>query len=84
MIQRQVRRSDLGGGRVRTRVVVTGEPCPAGTYEARHHQFLFLQWIAENQHMVQCGYSIPERIVITHNGTCWQADCEAESDETVS
>ena len=82
MFQRQVRRAEIGPGRVRTRVLVTGEPClPPPTHEARQHQYLFMQLLANNQDMLQCGYAIPERIVITHNGTCWQADCEAESDE---
>lgn len=81
MIQRQVRRAEIGPGRVRTRVLITGEPCPRGTHEARQHQYLFIQWLADNQHMLQCGYAVPEAIVIKHNGTCWQAECEAEADE---
>jgi hypothetical protein len=82
-VQRQVRRADVGPGRVRVRVVITGDPCaPPPSYEARTHHYLFMQLLANNQDMLQCGYAIPERIVITHNGTSWQADCEAESDET--
>jgi hypothetical protein len=42
---------------------------------------LFLHWLADNQHLLECGYSVPERILITHNGTCWQAEAEAEVDE---
>ncbi len=80
-IQRQVRRAEIGEGRVRYRVLITGEECPPHTHEARIHQSLFIQWLADNQAMLQCGYSIPDRIVISHNGVCWQADCEAESDE---
>jgi hypothetical protein len=80
-IQRKVLRAEIGTNRVRYRVIVTGEECPPHTHEARQHQYLFLQWIAENQAMIQCGYSIPERISISHNGTSWQADCEAEVEE---
>lgn len=81
MIQRQVRKTETGPGRYRYRVVVTGEPCPPNTHEARQHQHLFFQWLADNQHMLHCGYSVPARVLITHNGTAWQADCEAESEE---
>ncbi len=84
MIQRQMRRAEIGAGRVRYRVLITGEECPPHTHEARQHQFLFIQWVAENQAMLQCGYSVPERIVISHNGTQWQAECEAEVEETTS
>ncbi len=81
MIQRQVRRTEIGHNRVRYRVIVTGEECPPQTHESRIHQSLFLQWIADNQAMLQCNYSIPEKLTVTHNGTCWQVEAEAEVDE---
>lgn len=82
MIKREQRRTEIGPGRVRYRILVTGEPCPPPpTHESRHHQFLFINWLADNQTLIQCGYSIPLRVVISHNGTCWQAECEAECDE---
>jgi hypothetical protein len=84
MIQRQMRRAEIGPGRVRYRITITGEECPPYTHEARQHQWLFLEWLAGNQQMLACGYSIPERIVISHNGSCWQAECEAEVDEPTS
>jgi hypothetical protein len=81
VIQRVVRKTEIGPKRIRYRVLITGDSCPPHTHEARIHQHLFLQWVAENQAMLQCGYSIPEKIAISHNGTCWQAECEAEVDE---
>lgn len=83
MIKRQVRKVPVAPGRVRYRIIVTGEDCPPSTHEARAHQFLFLQWLADNQPLLQCGYSVPERILISHNGTCWQAEAEAEVEEAV-
>jgi len=80
-IQRVQRKAVIGVGRVRIRVLITGEECPPQTHEARVHQRLFIQWLADNQHMLECGYTIPERIAISHNGTCWQAEAEAEVDE---
>lgn len=80
-IQRRVRKTEIGPNRVRYRVLVTGEPCPPNTNEARHHQHYFLRWLVDNQSMLECGYSVFERLVVSHNGTCWQAEAEAEVDE---
>jgi hypothetical protein len=84
MIQRQMRRSEIGAGRVRYRVLITGEECPPFTHEARVHQNLFIRWLADNQAMLSCGYSVPDKISISHNGTCWEAVAEAEVDEQTS
>lgn len=82
-IQRQVKKSNPSPGRTRYRIIITGDECPPlPTYEARFHQSLFLRWLADNQNLLECGYSVPERISITHNGTCWQAEAEAEVEET--
>jgi hypothetical protein len=81
MIEKTVRRSQVGPGRVRYRVVITGEPCTPKTHESRQHQYLFLHWIADNQHMLECGYNVPDKVSVTHNGTSWQAEAEAEVDE---
>jgi hypothetical protein len=82
VIQHQVRRTEVGPGRVRYRTIVTGEDCGAeGTHESRIHFSLFLNWIADNQHMLNCGYSIPQKLRIVHTGTSWQAEAEAEVDE---
>lgn len=76
------RSAEIAPGRKRYRVIITGIDCaPPPTHEARVHQSLFIQWLADNQAMLACGYSIPERVVISHNGTAWQAICEAEVDE---
>lgn len=83
MINRQVKKTTLSPGRVRYRVVVTGESCQPHTHEARVHQSIFLSWIADNQPLLQCGYSIPDRILVHHNGECWQAEAEAEVDEEI-
>ena len=80
-IQRQVKKTQIGPGRVRYRVLVTGEECPPHTHEARQHQHLFLNWLADNQTMLECGYSFFERLMIRHNGACWEAVAEAEVDE---
>lgn len=81
-IKRTNRKVQVSPGVMKHRVLITGEECPAKTHEARQHQYLFLQWIADNQHMLECGYTIPEKIVITHNGTCWQAEAEADVEES--
>lgn len=80
-ISRQVRKTQIGEGRWRYRVVVTGEECPPHTHEARQHQHLFLHWLADNQALLECGYSVFDRLTVSHNGTCWQAEAEAEVDE---
>jgi hypothetical protein len=80
-LQRTVRKVRIGPGLMRYRVLITGEECPPRTHEARQHQFLFLHWLADNQTMLECGYAIPERISVTHNGTCWQAEAEADVEE---
>jgi hypothetical protein len=83
MFGRKFTTADIGTNRKRYRVVITGDDCPPPpTNEARRQQQLFLQALADPmQQLLICGYSFPSRITITHNGTCWQADAEAEVDE---
>lgn len=81
-IEKVVRKAEISPGLVRYRVVVTGDNCPPNTHEARIHQNLFLHWLADNQHMLSCGYSAPDKIAISHNGTSWQAEAEAIVEET--
>jgi hypothetical protein len=80
-IQRSVKKTVIGPGRVRYRVLVTGYDCQQGTNDARAHYYHFLRWLADNQHLLDCGYSIAERVTIRHNGSCWQAEAEAEVNE---
>jgi hypothetical protein len=81
----QKRTSAEIGGKVRHRVVVTGEECsPPPTNEARFHWRLMMQWLAENEHLLMCGYSVPDKIHIFHNGASWQAEAEAEVDKESS
>lgn len=80
-ISRQVRKTQIAPGRWRYRVVVTGEECPPDTHESRQHQYLFMHWLADNQPLLECGYSVFEKLTVSHNGTCWQAEAEAEVDE---
>lgn len=83
-MERQVRTSPLGPGKLRYRVVVTGEPCAPQTHESRRHLQIFLDWILSNQPLLDCGYDPPQVIKITHNGKSWQAESEAEvTDPTV-
>lgn len=77
-IQRVVRQAESGPGRVRYRVLITGEECPPRTQEARVHFNLFIRWLDDNQSLLECGYAIPDKVVISHNGTSWQAEAEAE------
>ena len=81
-IQRRVKTVEISPGLMRYRVIVTGESCQSQTHESRIHLSLFLTWIADNQNLLECGYSPPQKITITHNGTCWQVEAEAEVLET--
>lgn len=79
-----MRKTEIGSNRVRYRVLLTGDDCPPKTHESRVHQSLFLRWLADNQTLLECGYNVFDRLVISHNGTCWQAEAEAEVDEEPS
>jgi hypothetical protein len=81
MLQRQVKRTEIAPGRVRYRVVIIGEECPPNTVESRVRQAAFLQELADNPSLLFCGYSPFQRLLVTHNGACWQAEAEAEDDE---
>ena len=81
-IQRHVKKVEIAPGLIRYRVIVTGEPCPSQTHEARIHLSIFLNWISDNQSLLECGYSSPQKITITHNDTCWQVEAEAEVEES--
>lgn len=80
-VNRTERRAAVSPGRERIRVLVTTDECPPNTHEARIHQFLLIKLLADNPHLINCGYSIPDRITISHNGTSWQAEAEAEVDK---
>lgn len=80
-IHRQVRKAEIGTNRFRYRVLITGDECPPRTYESRVLQSIFLRELADNQAVLECGYNVFDRLVISHNGTCWQAEAEAEVDE---
>ena len=80
-INRVVRKTNIAPGQVRYRVVVTGDECPQNTNESRMHQHMFMDWLAGNQEMMECGYAPFDRLVITHNGQCWQAEAEAIVEE---
>lgn len=78
---RDQKKTYVGPGRVRYRVVVTGEPCAPGSQEATFMYYALLRQVADEQHLLQCGFSSPQRVLISHNGTAWQVEAEAESDE---
>lgn len=80
-INRDQRRATVAPGRVRYRVLVTTPECVPGSHESRVFQSLLMRLLADDLHLLNCGYAIPERITISHNGTCWQAEAEAEVDE---
>ena len=81
-IERHVKKIEISPSRYRYRILVTGESCVPDTQESKRHQYLFLRWLADNQHLLECGFSIFSRLTISHNGTSWQAEAEAESDES--
>lgn len=83
-ISRDQKKTYIGPGQVRYRVVVTGDPCLAGSHEAKILFYMMLQQIANEPHLLQCGFSVPQRVSITHNGTSWQVEAEAESEEIES
>jgi hypothetical protein len=37
--------------------------------------------LADQPAILHCGYSPFQKLVIKHNGMCWQAEAEAEADE---
>ncbi len=81
MIERKVTRVVIAPGSVRYSVRVTGEECTKGTHHAKVEQFHFIQWIANNMHLVDCGPEKFESLSIRHNGTCWEANAQAEVQE---
>ncbi len=80
-IDRKTRKFEMSPTRFRYRIVVTGDDCPPNTHESRVHQNLFLRYLADNQSLLDCGYHVFDRLVISHNGVCWEAVAEAEVDE---
>lgn len=80
-VSRQVTRVVIAPGLVRYTVRVTGEDCPPGTHEAKVRQFDFMQWLAGNMPLLDCGPSKFETLSIRHNGTCWEVTVQAEAEE---
>lgn len=80
-VNRTQRKATVAPGRARIRVLVTTDECQPHTHEARIHQSLLIKLLADNPSLLDCGYSIPDRITISHNGQSWQAEAEAEVDE---
>lgn len=71
----------IAPGRVRYKIRVTHDDCPKGTHEAMVRQFLFIQWLANNYDLLNCGPTRFETLRIFHDGICWVAEAEAEADE---
>lgn len=78
---REQKKAFLGNNRVRIRVVLVGDPCIAGTQEALMFYAMMMRQIADEPHLLQCGYSHPQRVYIHHNGSAWQVEAEAEIEE---
>ena len=81
MIERKVTRVVISPGTVRYSVRVTGEECIPNTHEAKIQQYHFIQWLAGNMHLVDCGPEKFESLSIRHNGQCWEANAQAEAQE---
>jgi hypothetical protein len=79
--QREQKKTFIGNDRVRIRVVLTGDACVSGTQEATILYWMMMRQIADEPHLLQCGYSHPQRVHIHHNGSAWQVEAEAEIEE---
>lgn len=80
-INRKFTRVIIAPGFVRYSVRLTGEDCPQGTQEAKIQQYNFMQWLAGNMPLLDCGTEKFESLSIRHNGTCWEANAQAEASE---
>lgn len=79
--QREQKKTFIGNDRVRFRVVLIGDPCVPGTQEATVFYSLLMRQLADEPHLLQCGYSHPQRVHIHHNGAAWQVEAEAEIED---
>ncbi len=70
---RDKREVALHDGRVRHIVVVT---CPIEG-DARMTQGVFLNFLAANQRVLECGPSLFETLSLHYNGRAWQAEATA-------
>ena len=78
---RKLTRVVIAPGLVRYSVRLTGDDCPQGTHEAKVQQYNFIQWLANNMPLLDCGPEKFESLSIRHNGTCWEANAQSEANE---
>jgi hypothetical protein len=78
---RKLTRVVIAPGLVRYSVRLTGDDCAQDSHEAKIQQFLFIQWLSGNMPLLDCGTEKFAKLHIFHNGTCWQADAQAEAEE---
>lgn len=69
-----------GEYRIRYRVKVEDVPSEFGTSFARIRQRSFLKELIENDGVLTCGPVDFEKMTMSHNGSCWVAELEAETD----
>ena len=84
MLTKQTKKAEIGPGRIRYRVVITGEECIPETMESRVRQEIFMRELADTPALLHCGYHVFQKLIVKHNGICWQAEAEAEVDEETS
>lgn len=69
------------GDQVRHAVKVSGDDCSPTGQDSYVHQQLFVRWLADNPALLRCGLAPFQKLVMEHNGTCWEARAEATVDE---
>ncbi len=79
-MNRSVVKTDLGGGKERTRVILTSDFCEATGPESLRLRQHLLGIIANQPELTACGYSPFQKLRVSHDGKAWVAEAEATVD----
>ena len=78
-MDRKVSSVSIGEGVTRHRVVLFDDyECAPGTQAANARFYNFTNGVFGQSTLLACGYSMPQRVLVTHNGKCWQIEAEAD------
>lgn len=71
---------DLGAGRQRTRVSISGAPCPSAGPESEREKSWLLTTVAQSPEVTACGYLPFQKLKMFHDGSTWVIEAEATGD----
>lgn len=76
-MRRSISETEVGTHLVRFRTRIEDDPSQPNSWIARNNLMNLFQTILAAPDMMNCGLNPPQKISITHNGSCWVFEAES-------